>query len=377
MQGMNSAKVRVLVLAGLLATASSTRGEITYTNLYTLGSTGGFTYIQGAHGDQSPLKLQFAGFANLGETSHATLWTDSAPAGINLHPSAGFDSSQANSTDGMQQVGWGHLPATTNYHALLWTGSAESVVDLHPNAGYSSSVAFGVGGSQQVGWGNGTGTFHPSNALLWSGTAASVVNLNPAGFTTTAARATNGEQQVGSGAGAATTGYTHALLWHGTAASAVDIHPSAFWESSAWGLSARQQVGFGKRSATGKYHAVVWEGSSASAADLNPSEFDRSFAYGTNGTQQVGYGYPSTNIEIARALLWSGTADSYIDLGTLLPPTFNDSYALSISGNTVYGYATERDNLALRYHAIAWHIPEPTSFALIVLGTISVARRRR
>src|SRR5262249_20872566 len=67
-----------------------------------------------------------------------------------------------------------------------------------------------------------------------------------------------------------------------------------------------------------------------------------------------------------RALAWSGTADSVVDLQELLPPgyTFSRAYSIDQSGN-IFGIATAVDGT----HAVEWvPVPEPASFVLLWIG---------
>jgi hypothetical protein len=102
----------------------------------------------------------------------------------------------------------------------MWTGSAASAVDLHP-AGYTSSQARATNGVQQAGfgWVNNAAQIPRRHALVWSGSAASVVDLNqfmPLGFTDAAATGIDAAGNVvgwavkGSADGTAST---HAVMW--------------------------------------------------------------------------------------------------------------------------------------------------------------------
>jgi hypothetical protein len=148
--------------------------------------------------------------------------------------------------------------------------------------------------------------------------------------------------------------------------------PHGFIQSDAYGVEGGQQVG------DGDGHALLWKGSADSYVVLNPSGFTYSYAFGTDGARQVGYGYGAATSLKNHALLWNGTADGFVDLQTFLPTSsFVSSEAYSISGNTVYGYAEDTSG---NFHAIAWTlpVPEPSDLALIGgLGLTGIARRRR
>jgi uncharacterized membrane protein len=168
----------------------------------------------------------------------------------------------------------------------------------------------------------------------------------------------------------------HALLWSGTAGSAVDLNPAGVDNSYAYATGGTRQVGYGSGTATGfNAHALLWSGTAASTIDLNPTGFGYSYALGTNDAQQVGFGSGFATGNNNHALLWSGTAGSLVDLGALLPAgTFLTSIATTVSGNTIYGYATDT---AGNYHAIAWTVPEPTSAALAGVAALGLLARRR
>ena len=101
-----------------------------------------------------------------------------------------------------------------------------------------------------------------------------------------------------------------------------------FNESQALGNSGTQQVGYGQGSVTGNQpHAMLWNGSANSYIDLNPSGFSSSWALGTNGSQQVGNAGQ-------HAILWNGSANDYIDLN---PKGFYQTEARGICGTQQVG----------------------------------------
>lgn len=288
-----------------------------------------------------------------GGVPHALVWSPPGGDVVDAHPSF-FTSSALSATDGRQQVGYGYV-GESDLHAALWEGTAGSAVDLHPT-NLTFSQAYGVFSGEQVGTG-GTGTLTTTeHALLWHGSAASVVDLNPAGFTSSAVYGTDGAQQVGSGV--LSDGSGHAVLWTGTADSAVDLHldtlPSGFFNSStALGVGGGQQVGQlvrGGMAPTG--HAALWTGSADSEVDLQPADAINSIALATNGEVQVGHSFGGQPLA-QHAMLWKGTAESALDLHDFLPAGFTDSAAHSIdAAGNIYGIASNDSDGTV--HAVEW-----------------------
>lgn len=92
-------------------------------------------------------------------------------------------------------------------------------------------------------------------------------------------------------------------------------------------------------------HAALWSGTANSFLDLHPCCYaTESWAYGVSGIQQVGY---FTISGYDHACLWKGTSNSVVDLS----PTFASySVAVATSGSNQVGY--------LRFgpytHAVMW-----------------------
>jgi uncharacterized membrane protein len=204
-----------------------------------------------------------------------------------------------------------------------------------------------------------------THAFVWDRTTGNGIDLNPSGYNSSTALATNGTQQVGI-ASQAFTGMcgnfsSDAILWTGTAESAIKLTPSGFGSSIALGICGTQQVGYGSNMAYALpvlppglpayfNHALLWTGTAESAVDLNPSGYSDSYATNTNGVQQVGYGLLNgcDNRNDFHALLWSGTAASAVDLH---PAQFKYSLAFDIGGTQEVGYGVGSDNMT---HAVLW-----------------------
>jgi|SRR4051812_14685140 hypothetical protein len=258
------------------------------------------------------------------------------------------------------------------FRALLWRGSASSVVDLHPD-GFVSSGANAASRGMQAG--SGRTTSGQQHALKWAGSASTVVDLDPTGiWGRSEALGISGDQVVGY---AETTypaypGPLRALLW--TSSGVVDLHPSGFEQSTATATDGVQQVG------DGDGHALLWSGSANSVVDLHPlGGYIWSRAHGVSGGQQVGMGvYGVLGISAREhALLWKGSAESVVDLH---PSGFSESKALAVAGGQQVGLAITADGL---FHALLWngtadsvvdlHVFLPAPFASSVASGIDAS----
>lgn len=143
----------------------------------------------------------------------------------------------------------------------------------------------------------------------------------------------------------------------------IDLSPtnlSGFTSSVAWGIGGNQQVGSGTIGAN--THALLWTGTADSAVDLHPTNlpggFTDSEAYRTNGTTQIGYGINGAGNY--HALLWSGTANSAVDLHPTNIPNMTDSQGMDVSpdGSQAVGtgiLATGQE------HALLWKGANPAT----------------
>ncbi|HZN64264.1 MAG TPA: PEP-CTERM sorting domain-containing protein [Tepidisphaeraceae bacterium] len=187
------------------------------------------------------------------------------------------------------------------------------------------------------------------------GRLTSPADLHPSSvyFASTASGA-GGGQQVGTASrnptGGGTGVITHAFLWRPGFAP-LNLHPAAASVSSAFGTDGVNQVGgawFGNDS-----HAVMWRGTAASYVDLTPTHlgFTDARAHGIHGGRQVGEASRNSEPNRSHAVLWSGTADSAV---VLLPPEgFTSATAHAIHGGEQVGQAFNAGQRGR--HAVVWH----------------------
>lgn len=246
----------------------------------------------------------------------------------------------------------GSVPAAFVGRATLWTG--DGAVDLHPaflNGVGARSTVNGFFGDLQVGSGADASTGGRNIPLAWRDTAASATALtipfvNAGGQAT----ATDGVQIVGSAIGYDRDGTTlsspHALIWSVTTGAVVDIGT----DINLLGVGGGVQVGV----ATRTFSAALWRGTKA-ATSLHPKNAVVSSASSTDGVRQVGHAGFDIRVrqEAAKgnkdrrfnyAHVWSGTAASAVNIHPYVSSAdgviFDHSYALSVAGAYIAGYAT-------------------------------------
>jgi hypothetical protein len=138
---------------------------------------------------------------------------------------------------------------------------------------------------------------------------------------------------VGDGLGPATGNVPHALHMPLGASAPIDLHPSGFQESYGLGGSGGQQVGYGLSASPLQYRALLWSGSAGSVVDLQPPGYTFSRAYSTDGVEQVGI---ASNGSGTRAVSWVGTASTAI---ILHPGGYSTSHAYGVGDGQQCGWA--------------------------------------
>jgi hypothetical protein len=163
-------------------------------------------------------------------------------------------------------------------------------------------------------------------------------------------------------------GIPHAALWTAPLANAfVDLSPTnanGGVSSTLTGVSGNLQVGWAQPVETNAQGAMLppfaglWQGTPESFVGLNPSVgLGGSLAYGIAGNVQVGVVALGIGFEFEgynwHAALWTGSADSFIDLEAAVGANWTYS-----SANQIYADATGVTIIgACDQGAVVWHIP--------------------
>lgn len=262
------------------------------------------------------------GYETVGANAHAMFWSDpQGSGGQDLNP-VGRTSSVAN------KIGPTLIVGEADNLAYVWTSPRESsAVNIHP-AGYAESFANWTMNSTIVGEAD-------NHAMVWnSPSATAYIDIHPTGFSASYANSMSGTLIVGCG-NLSSTGVQHALIWPSkSATAAVDIHPSSFYSSCCNAADSGLIVGSGEIATTKALHAMAWTGkTSASAIDIHPAGYDSSCAWSTRGGLIVGYGVIAG---VSHALLWTKPSpNAFVDLHSLLPTNYTQSFALDIDANKV------------------------------------------
>lgn len=207
------------------------------------------------------------------------------------------------------QEGGGAASSVNGFEPGLWEGTAASWNRLSAPGGLG--IINGMDASEQV------GVF--GQAALWRGTPQSMISLHPEGVAFSEAYATRGGQQVGYVKITNDPYDYRAALWHGTNAW-VNLNPAGAQQSRAQATDGTRQGGWADIPVGSSYvrHATLWSGSAESAIDLNPAPDMGSAILGMCPGQQVGW--TKAVFQSDHAAMWSGSAQSWIDLNPIGNP---------------------------------------------------------
>ena len=274
-----------------------------------------------------------------------------------LLATSGYSNVEVRGVGGQQQVGWGTVGNQT--HALAWAGTGVSPIDLH-NAAFPSTIALATDGVTQVGAGSplvGIG----SRAVLWQGSAQSIVSLHPAGYENSEAAGVWGDVQVGSVSGDPGGG---AVLWRGSAQS-MQLLPGPKGVKTAGASAIHGDLIVGTLDGAS---SIIWDANTLSFSLLGPGR-----ALDTNAEHQVGYAGSAFE---ERALRWSGTEASRLDLHQFLPGNVASSIALGIDEN---GIIAGWGNInGIGQVPIVWTpVPEPGTFLVLSAGIVILFLRKK
>jgi hypothetical protein len=337
--------MKKLAFVILSATASIVSAQYTATILPTPNGTGRAAAAGGG---------QIVGVA-FGSGGGPALWNGVAHT-FGVLSTTGYSNVELRGVGGQQQVGWGSVGNQT--HALAWAGTGQPPIDLH-NTAFPSTIALATDGVTQVGAGSpliGIG----SRAVLWQGSAQSIVSLHPAGYENSEAAGVWGNVQVGSVSGGPGGG---AVLWRGSAQS-MQLLPGPKGIKTAGASAIHGDLIVGTLDGAS---SIVWDANTLSFSLLGPGR-----ALDTNAEHQVGYAGSAFE---ERALRWSGTEASRLDLHQFLPGNVASSIALGIDENGIiagWGNINGFGQVPIVWTPVA----EPGTCLFLSLGTVILILRK-
>lgn len=338
---------RLLTIASFGVFAPTSIAQWSVTSLHPPGATS--SSASGVDGTQQ------VGSVVIDGVRRAARWEGMADSWVDLSPSA------AASTASGVSNGWQVGSDYSNFwsHAALWNGDASTWVDLHPDD-QLLSYATDTDGEQQVGYTAIPGVLNYLNfaAALWSGTAQSWVRLAEYG---SMAYAVHDGVQVGDSGGSPFSS-AYATLWRGTPESIIILHqfddsPNPVIDySAAYGVHRDQQVGVSGSANHGFEHAVLWTGTADSQVNLHPgSGWHSSAAYGVHEGWQVG----SATSNQSRACVWRGSASSFEPLPALSDDPTLQTVATAVwtDATTIYVVGREFNYSVAHSRALMWTRP--------------------
>lgn len=182
-------------------------------------------------------------------------------------------------------------------------------------------------------------------------------DVTPPGLNSGKLTGASSGKQVGGGSNG------HAYLINGNSLNSVDLHPAGWTNSMARSSDATQQCGYGYSPITGGNHALLWSGSAASYVDLHNS-FTWTYCAGIDNGQQVGFGEtPVYFTTYQKAMMWTGSAASAV---VLHPLAYGYSKALAVRNGQQVGYGSSLPYPTFTDDSLGYHT---TSHALLWTGS--------
>ncbi|MBL9000643.1 MAG: hypothetical protein JNK25_05850 [Phycisphaerae bacterium] len=354
-----------VAVAGVVATATCTFGQsITSIGLPPGGSFSGANAVN-ASGSAVAANVDMAS---------AYRWTSAGLVGLGLLPGAYATSAEDISSDGSVIVGgmFFDSPEETA-RAHRWT-SAGGLQDLGVLPGGVASVASGVSGDGNMVTGLSFDVDFNTTAFRWtSGGGMQSLGTLPGGTTSEGRKVSrDGGTIIGM---AGTSAGDRAFAWtQSSGMQNLGLLSPEDGASSAWGVNANGTVVAG----TSGTNAVIWINGVAQNIGMLPGASNAiAFTLSDDGSLVGGcsfFGFEAT------ATLWSQTLGT-VDLNTYLPTLGVDltgwelDYTRDISsdGTTIVGEGVF--NGELRGWVVT--IPSPGATALLGIGGLMAARRRR
>jgi autotransporter-associated beta strand protein len=223
---------------------------------------------------------------------------------------SGYSSSVAQGINGgrIAMIGYNANGSST---AVVWTISSSSSAALSVGAGIGSAEALAIDGNIVAGqaYSNSASFYH---AYSWSLSGGTFLDMNPAGYDQSTANGTSNGAFAGSGI---TGGVSQALYWPTAQSTPTNLTPSIASDSTALAINNGAEVGSATITGSGYVHAMLWHGTAGSYVDLHtplPSSLTDSTAAAISGTQIVGTAYNTGGT--AHAILWPTAGMQYIDL---------------------------------------------------------------
>jgi hypothetical protein len=202
-------------------------------------------------------------------------------------------------------------------HPVLWDASTLIEVDITPPGSIGGSV-LDVEGDLAVGWFWHIYSCPPwtcgwESAGYWSGQPPVFTEVHISGAEYDHVNATDGARMVGTATFEYSQGnYTSkAYLWSRPNIQH-SLHPaSVASDSGANAMDGEFQYGSIVTTAR-QVHAAMWSGTAESMVDMHPIGYARSWISGAGDGQVVGSAYLGS---ASRAMLWVGSAVAFVDLG--------------------------------------------------------------